>query len=210
MKRILSHLLIAMLSVALLSGCSYLRTKLGAKNDAYKKSAQSRPLEVPPDLDSPNRSGTLQIPDPGTPSAAGISDARVPDAMITPAAVPPVSASLSASGNGLELADTLANTFRRVGLALERSGVATILSRDEAARSFDIRTSGQTTKPPGWFKRAITLGMADDKKVSTPVNLRVNVVGTDGASQVVIEGAATESERNAARRVLETLGQRMN
>src|SRR5690606_35534584 len=60
-KRILSHLLIAMLSVALLSGCSYLRTKFGAKNDAYKKSAQSRPLEVPPDLDSPNRSGTLQI-----------------------------------------------------------------------------------------------------------------------------------------------------
>ena len=210
MKRILSRLLIVMFSVALLSGCGYLRTKFGSKGDAYKTSAQSKPLEVPPDLDSPNRSGKLEIPDPGTPATAGTSDTRVPDAMITPEAVPPVSASLSPSGDGLQLSDTLANTFRRVGLALERSGIATILSRDESARSYDIRTTGQKTKSPGWFKRAITLGMADDKKVSTPVNLRVNVVGADGASKIVVEGASNESERNAAKRVLESLSQRMN
>jgi uncharacterized lipoprotein len=207
-KRILSRLLIVMLSAALLSGCGYLRTKFG-KKDVYKKSTQSQPLEVPPDLDSPNRSGTLLIPEPGTPTTAGTSDARVPDAMITPTAAPPVSASLTATGDGLQLADTLANTYRRVGFALERSGVATILSRDEAARSYDIRTTGQTRKSPGWFKRAITLGMADDKKVSTPVQLRVDVTGTDGASKVMIEGAASESERSAAKRVLEILNQRM-
>jgi uncharacterized lipoprotein len=198
-----------MLTAAVLSGCGYLKTKFGGKKDAYKKSTQTQPLEVPPDLDSPNRSGTLLIPEPGTSTLAGTSVTRVPDAMITPTAVPPVSATLTASGDGLQLADTLASTYRRVGLALERSGVATILSRDEGTRSFVIRTTGQTKKSPGWFKRAITLGMADDKKVSVPVELRVSVTGTDGASKVVVEGAASESERSAAKRVLETLGQRM-
>ena len=96
------------------------------------------------------------------------------------------------------------------GLALERSGVATIQSRDEATRSYDIRTTGVTTQSPGWLKRAVTLGMAGDKKVTTPVNLRVRVSGTDGASSVLVEGASTASDMNAARQVLETLRQRMN
>ena len=204
----LAFAVVAMLSM--LGGCGYIRSKFETKNDAYKNSAQNRPLEIPPDLDAPNRSGTLVIPEPGTPDSAAATDSRVPAPSMPPAAAPPMSATTLAGGEGLTVADTLANTWRRIGLALERSGAATIQARDEAGRSYEIQTTGQATRSPGWFKRAITLGMARDKKVSTPVSLRVRVSGSEGASLVTVEGAATESDSTAARQVLDTLRQRMN
>lgn len=211
MNRTISIAFGAIAALTLLGGCSYIRSRFGAgSDDVYRNSTQTRPLEVPPDLDAPNRSGTLVIPEPSAANSAGPVDTSAPDAAITPNAAPPLAAAASVGGDGLQVADTLANTWRRVGLALERSGVATIQSRDEATRSYDIRTNGVTTKSPGWLKRAVTLGMARDKKVSTPVNLRVRVSGTDGASSVLVEGASTASDMNAARQVLETLRQRMN
>lgn len=208
MKKTIALVLGAIAMLSLLGGCSYLRTKFGSKSDAYKNSSQGRPLEVPPDLDAPNRSGLLQIPEPGTATAA--SAASAPATLVPPIAAPPMSAGTSLGGDALQVADTLANTWVRVGLALERSGVATIQARDEATRSYDIRTTGQKTRKPGWLKRVVTLGMAGDKKVATPVALRVVVGGSDGASTVSVQGAATESDTNAARQVLDTLRQRMN
>jgi uncharacterized lipoprotein len=209
-KRTISIAFGAIAVLTLLGGCSYIRSKFGTgKNEAYRDSTQTRPLEIPPDLDAPNRSGTLVIPEPGAANSAGPVDTSAPDAGIIPNAAPPLAAAASVGGDGLQVADTLANTWRRVGLALERSGVASIQSSDESTRSYDIRTTGVTTRSPGWLKRAVTLGMARDKKVSTPVNLRVRVSGTDGASSVLIEGAATASEMNAARLVLDALRQRM-
>lgn len=207
-KKNIAYVLGAIVVLSLLGGCSYLRTKFGSKSDAYKNSSQSRPLEIPPDLDAPNRSGALQIPEPGTANTAATSGSA-PASSITPAAAPPLRTSASLGGDGLQVADTLSNTWARVGLALERSGIATILSRDEATRSYEIRASGQKTRKPGLLKRVVTLGMAGDKKISTPVNLRVVVSGTDGASKVTVAGAATESDSNAARQVLDVLGQRM-
>lgn len=211
MKRTTSIAFGAIAAMTLLSGCSYIRSKFGGgRDEAYRNTAQTRPLEVPPDLDAPNRSGSLVIPEPSADNSATTVDTGVPDAAIAPNAAPPVVAAAGVGGAGLQVADTLANTWRRVGLALERSGVATVESSDETARSYQIRTSGVTTQSPGWFKRAVTLGMARDKKVSTPVNLRIRVGGNDGASTVIVEGASTATEMNAARQVMDTLRQRMN
>lgn len=210
MKRTLAIAVSAIVLLPLLGGCQTLRAKFGNKHDAYKTSEQARPLEVPPDLDSPNRSGALVIPDVGTAaSTSAVSDSAVPDALIVPASAPPVDAQ-NLAGDGIQVADSLASTWRRVGLAIERSGVATIQSRDEAARTYEINTVGKKTRSPGFFKKVFTLGMARDKSIESAVALRVRVGGSDGASTVAVEGAAGEAGADAAAQVLDVLRQRMN
>lgn len=208
MKRTLAIAVSAIVLLPMLGGCQTLRAKFGNKHDAYKTSEQARPLEVPPDLDSPNRSGALVIPDVGA-AASAVSDNAVPDALIVPASAPPVDAQ-NLAGNGIQVADSLASTWRRVGLAIERSGVATIQSRDEAARTYEINTVGKKTRSPGFFKKVFTLGMARDKSIKSAVGLRVRIGGSDGASTVAVEGAAGEAGADAAAQVLDVLRQRMN
>ncbi|MBL0164267.1 MAG: hypothetical protein IPP82_11700 [Xanthomonadales bacterium] len=209
MKRILPIAVCALVLLPLLGGCGMLRAKFGNKGDAYKNSTQSRPLEVPPDLDSPNRSGALVIPEPSASASTATIDSSAPVAVFAPSSAPPLDTQ-NLAGDGLQIADSLANTWNRVGLALERSGVATIQSRDETARTYDISAVGKKTRSPGFLKKVVTLGMARDKSVSSPVGLRVRVSGSDGASKVSVEGAAGEAGANAARQVLESLRQRMS
>lgn len=209
MKRNLSIVLCALAVLSLLGGCSSLRARFGSKSDAYKNSSQTRPLEVPPDLDAPNHTGALSVPEPNASVAKTRTDGSAPLAMIVPSSAPPLDAQ-NLGGEGLKVADTLASTWSRVGLALERSGIATIQSRDAAARTYDITAKGKKTRSPGFLKKVATLGMARDKHVSTPVGLRVRVSGSDGACTVTVEGATTESGSDAAGQVLQTLRQRLS
>ena len=209
MKRILPIAVCAIFLLPLLGGCGMIRAKFGNKSDAYKNSTQTRPLEVPPDLDSPNRTGALVIPGPSASTGTAVSVSAAPAAIIVPSSAPPLEAQ-SLAGEGFQVADSLANTWRRTGLALERSGVATIPSRDETARTYEISAVGKKTRSPGLMKKVLTLGMAKDKSVSSTVGLRVRVSGSDGASKVTVEGAVGESGAGAARQVLETLRQRMS
>ena len=208
MKRTLSNLLCVFAVLSLLAGCSSLRARFGNKTDAYKKSVEARPLEVPPGLDAPNHTGSLVIPEPSASVANVATEGNAPVAMIEPSSAPPLDAQ-NLGGDGFVVTDTLASTWARVGLALERSGVATIRSRDVDARTYDISAKGTKTRSPGFLKKVATLGMARDKHVSTPVGLRVRISGSDGASKVTIEGATTESGSDAAGQVLQTLRQRM-
>jgi uncharacterized lipoprotein len=179
------------------------------RHGACKTSEQARPLECRR-IWFANRSGALVIPDVGTAaSTSTVSDSAVPDALIVPASAPPVDAQ-NLAGNGIQVADSLASTWRRVGLAIERSGVATIQSRDEAARTYEISTVGKKTRSPGFFKKVFTLGMARDKSIKSAVALRVRVGGSDGESTVAVEGAAGEAGADAAAQVLDVLRQRMN
>lgn len=205
MKRHLSLVLCVAAASSLLGGCGYLRTKFGGKPDAYKNSSQTRPLEVPPDLDKPNSSGTLVIPDrSGTRASAAVGDAT-PNAVATSP-----SSTVVATGDGIRVTDSVPSTWSRVGLALVRSGVATIESRDEAAYTYQVKANATTSRRPGWFKRAITFGRAGDKKVSTPVTLGVRVTSDGEASKVTIEGSIDAAGENAARDLLETLRQRLS
>lgn len=62
----------AVLMVAGLSGCHW----FGKSNDLYAQSAESRPLEVPPDLDRPSTERAMALPSAGgTATAAGPSSA---------------------------------------------------------------------------------------------------------------------------------------
>lgn len=207
MKRILLHLTCAIVAASLLGGCGYMRSKFGNKEDAYKSSGQARPLEVPPDLDMPNMSGTLVIPE-RVAAPADASARNVPPSV--DATAPGMSTGAAIPGEGLRVADGVQSTWVRVGLALERSGVAMIEARDADAHSYQIRGSGQVTQRAGWLKRTLTFGRADGRKVQTSVTLGVRVSADGDASRVTIEGAAGEAEQNAAREILDMLRQRLS
>jgi uncharacterized lipoprotein len=207
----------AVIASCLLSGCGFFNRHFQKQNDEYKTSVQERPLEVPPDLDKPNTASALVIPPAGSAASAPATDtsSATPPTAATPAtsATPPVAVStapgVTLAGDSLQINDAVDNAWNRVGMALERSGAATVLARDEAGRSFDVQTTGQTTSKPGWFKRAITLGMAKSK-TTAQVRLKVRVDADGAGSKVTVEGANDEASRDAARSLLATLKQRLS
>jgi uncharacterized lipoprotein len=203
----------------LLASCGFIDRHFRKQNDAYKTSVQEHPLEVPPDLDKPNTASALTIPEAGAaaaaPAAAGETSAA---SASTPTTPPVVTASPAAgaaatpvllAGDGLHVSDTVDSTWNRVGLAMERSGAATILARDEAGRTYEVQTTGQTTSKPGWFKKVVTLGMAKGK-TTAQVKLTLRVTAEGDGSKVAVEGAADEASKNAAQALLETLKQRLS
>src|SRR5690349_2185561 len=131
-RRTTAALPVMLLAAALLGGCGFFSRHLDRQDDTYRQSAQSRPLEVPPDLDSPASNAALTIPDARpVGSAPSPTDAGTPPgipAAPAPGAAPPAAAAAAAAsgvvptGDGLLVSDSLESTYRRVGLALERSG----------------------------------------------------------------------------------------
>ncbi len=204
---------LALLAVAslLLGGCSWFsRNK---DRTEYQGAAQTRPLEVPPDLDSPAGASALNIPNASGPT----SGVREGDTLVLgrPAdanAAPPTamgSATVATTSNSLSVSDTAASTWRRVGLALERIDGTTVQSRDEAAMSYDIRTTGQTVQKAGWFKRAITFGKAT-KTVNNPVSVRLRVSADGDNSTIQIEGGDSAADAAAVRNLIAALRSRLS
>jgi uncharacterized lipoprotein len=113
-------------SVAGLSGCKWF--KKGAKGD-YALSPETRPLEVPPDLNLPSTSGAMQIP-----PAAGQATAAAPSAGSTATAAP-------ASG-GFNVAGSRDEVFAKVGDALGGIEGVNIASRAQLLGTYDVAYEG--------------------------------------------------------------------
>jgi uncharacterized lipoprotein len=219
-RRDIRALAISLTAASLLAGCGWFHSH---RNEEYKKSVEERPLEVPPDLDRPNTTGALTIPGAGTGSAAAtVSGGATAAPGEAPSAAPSMAAgeagaaataaapsSAVLSEDGLHVADTVDSTWNRVGLAMERSGAATILGRDEAGRSYDVQTAAQVTAKPGWFKKIVTLGMAKGT-TTAQVRLTLRVLAEGDGSKVVVEGANDDASRQAAQALLATLKQRLS
>ncbi|HEV7489604.1 MAG TPA: hypothetical protein VGO25_02280 [Rhodanobacteraceae bacterium] len=211
---------IAAIASTALAGCGFFDRHFHKENDAYKTSVQEHPLEVPPDLDKPNTTGALTIPDAGSGAAAApvaSGDASAAPALAAASAAPaeapvagvaaPTAAVLA--GDTLHVADTVDSTWNRVGLALERSGAATVLARDEAGRSYDVQTTGQVVSKPGWFKKVVTLGMAKGT-TTAQVQFKLRVTAEGDGSKVAVEGTTDQSSKDAAQALLATLKQRLS
>lgn len=214
MRRDIKALTIA-LSCSLLASCGWFDRHFHKDNTEYKTSVQERPLEVPPDLDKPNTSGALTVPEAGATTApVATSDASAPPAGTpageAPATTAPTSAAASAvlSGDALHVSDTVDSVWNRVGLAMERSGAATILARDEAQRTYDVETTAQVVAKPGWFKKAITLGMAKGT-TTAQAHLKLRVSAEGDGSKVSVEGASDDASKQAAQALLSTIKQRL-
>ena len=105
------------------SGCSWFRKP----NKLYAQDAQSRPLEVPPDLDLPRTDGAVIVP--GAPvTASGTSPGAA-----TPAA---------SAAQGFTVAGTREDVFNKVGEALAQVDGLTIASRAQLLGAYDVSYQG--------------------------------------------------------------------
>lgn len=100
------------------SGCSWFRG-----SSAYELSPQERPLEVPPDLSTPATNPAMAIPEVG-------SGPRTPMA--------------PAPSDEVLVSDSVASTWRRVGLALARIDGASISERAELLSVYTVSYRGES------------------------------------------------------------------
>lgn len=209
---------IAVLAV-LSSGCSWFHQRA----DYYNKAGEGRPLEVPPDLDTPVTTSELSVP------AAGASAAsKTPASSVTtvPAAAPiaassasvstmPPASAANLSGSDLRISDSVPNTWQRVGLALERAQIGAVSARDETAHTYtlDFNSTVEVGDPEHhWYSRVLhPFSGSGSKTQQVTGHLTVRVSDDTGGSRVSVEG--NPSDKNAgdsARRVIEVLRERLS
>jgi uncharacterized lipoprotein len=109
--------------VVAVSGCHWF-----SKNDnAYQQSPESRPLEIPPDLDQPNTQGAMQLPGGETQS-------------VTRSSMGPSAAGAAASG--FTIAGERDDIFAKVGDALAATPGLTIASKAQILGTYDVDYEG--------------------------------------------------------------------
>ena len=119
----LNRVVLALAMAALVLGASGCRM-FGKKSELYTQSAESRPLEVPPDLNLPDTSGAMALP----PTASAARAA---------AAAP------AASSTAFTVAGTREQVFGQVGAVLDSLDGLDVASRSELLGTFDVSYQGQ-------------------------------------------------------------------
>jgi uncharacterized lipoprotein len=178
-------------------GCSFF-----GKKSSYEQAQASRPLEVPPDLDTPSTAGSLSIPETGTGATA---DGSAPSDAPSDAPAPEI---VAGEDSSMSLADSPAGAWRRVGIALERSQVGEITARDEATATYTL--SGMTRVAAkddrGFFKKMFT----SEKSESTQVTRVVRISADGDGSRVTVEDEGGQQQGDEfARRIISALKQRL-
>ena len=143
------------------SGCSMFHHKDGGSwfhrhNQDYQKSQENRPLEVPPDLDTPATDPSMQIP-AARGTSSGVDNAPPAANAMMPASSDPT----------FTVGDTMAGTWDRMGRALERIDGVTVTQRAQVLGTYEVQYKGATM-----LLRAAAEGAAT----------RVDAVGPQGRS----------------------------
>lgn len=115
-------LAIVVVAVAGTAGCHWFK-----KDSPYQQSAESRPLEVPPDLDLPNTLGAMQIP--------GDAPQSVTRSSLGPSAA-------AAATTGFTVAGERDEVFARVGDALAAQAGVVIASKAQLLGTYDVSYEG--------------------------------------------------------------------
>ncbi|HET7065249.1 MAG TPA: hypothetical protein VFI49_13335 [Rudaea sp.] len=182
-------------AMAGLSGCSWFHHK----SDVYSSAVESRPLEVPPDLDSPPNANELLVPQAGSATASGVAAAN---------AAPASPAAPTLAANQLLVADNAADTWTKVGPAIESAKIGMLSSRDENQRSFILDFNAPIPKPSAeshWYTAVFNhLGFGEGDPVKA--HLLVRVIDDGAASKVVVAGnGGDKSAAAASLRVIQIL-----
>ncbi|HEY2396770.1 MAG TPA: hypothetical protein VGH81_12465 [Rudaea sp.] len=186
MKRFPNFHNVALLAAAAcLGACSM----FSSHSDYYTKAAENRPLEVPPDLDTPASANELVVPNAG--SGAANAAAAAPSAQV------PARAELHVDGGVMD-------TWKSVGSALQRSKLGTVTARDEATHSYAFDFDAEVESQSGdghWFSAVLHhLGFGEGEHVKHP--LSVSVSDDSGGSRISVDGNGTDrSATYAAQRI---------
>ena len=214
-RRDIQALATVAIASCLLGGCGFINRHFHKENDAYKTSVQEHPLEVPPDLDKPNTAAALSIPQPSAATAsadassapAGVA-APAGSGTVVSAPTEPMAPAIM-SDDALHVQDSVDSVWNRVGLAVERSGAATILARDEAGRSYTSRPSAKPSPSRAGSRRRSRSAWPRATKTAE-VRLKLRVTAEGNGSKVGVEGASDDASRAAAQALLNTLKQRLS
>lgn len=144
-------------SIVVTSGCGWFRASTG-----YENSRESRPLEVPPDLSTPAVDPSMQLP-------------TVAQAQRAPAGA---QASAGVAVSSFEVADAAGETWRRIGLALERIDGVAITNRAQLLGSYEVQYRGES------FLVRVQQGQGETSTV-TAVNAAGQSVGTGAATELL-------------------------
>ncbi len=119
---VLRSLTLAVLAVAVLgaSGCKWFRKG----NADYAMSEETRPLEVPPDLNLPSTAGAMKIPTSASQASAQSA------------------AGAAASASGFNVAGAREDVFAKLGAALETVEGVTVASRAQLLGTYDVNYEG--------------------------------------------------------------------
>ena len=119
----LATALAAVVLVASVSGCSM----FGKKDELYTQSGETRPLEVPPDLDRPSADRAMALPSAGgSVSASGMNNAGGSTAA-------PVGFNASGDRDAI---------FAKVGEVLAATSGVTVVSRAQILGTYDVDYMG--------------------------------------------------------------------
>lgn len=108
-----------------------------------------------------------------------------------------------ATAGGIVIRDSLASAWRRVGLALDRTGF-TVVKRDEASGSYEVRyvpASEAPAQKPGFFDRLF----GGKEKAAQPMDMRIELRGQGEVSGMVITGADQQAVAKAQAVLLQDL-----
>ena len=108
--------LVAVLLVTSLSGCHWFKKK----NDLYTQSSESRPLEVPPDLDRPSAERAMALPA----AATGTSASATAQPVVNP--------------TGFAVAGERDAVFAKLGEVLAATNGVRIASKAEILGTYDV------------------------------------------------------------------------
>src|SRR6478672_7282498 len=106
------------------SGCHWFSNR----DSAYQMSPESRPLEVPPDLDRPSAEGAVAAPDAG---AQSVTRSEMSTSTQTPS-----------SNSGFTIAGDRDEIFNKVGVVLAGTQGLTIASKAQLLGTYDVSYQG--------------------------------------------------------------------
>lgn len=172
-------LLIASLGLPL--GCSLINRDI-----AYKDARETPLLEVPRDLIVPAPNPALQIP---AVAGLGADVDLAPPSLGNTAAL--ARGGLPRAANAvLAVEDEAASSWRRVGIALERSGCCKVLAKDPDGLRYEVELAVAAPRP-GFFRRMF----GADAPAS---RMTVLVASADAGSTIQVIDAEGETRRDDA------------
>jgi len=176
--------MLAALAPLALGACSLFKS-----HNAWEKAAETRPLEIPPDLDRPTTSGALVVPTVGGSATAGAS-------------ATPRGATRATGIDGLHVEDSVDSTWTRIGTALDRAALGSIDARDQASHTYSVNltVTHSSDEGRGWFKRLVTR----EKTTTTTKAVSIGVSEDGAGSRVSVSG-----DREAVQKVVAALRERL-
>jgi hypothetical protein len=174
----------------LLSGCGMFRSE-----KAWQNAQHQSPLQIPPGLDTPSATAALVIPPPGSnqPSPNGAT-ARVGS---TPGMIT----------DGFILADSVDESYRRVGEALSNGEIGTLQGHDDTAHSYNLSVvaSDLPTEKPSFLARMLGKGSSSSSTNVAPRVVVVTVISSGQGSSAV----RAQGEAGAVAKVVDSLKSRL-